>query len=135
MLTHAHRSIGYRNRNPQPLADSSARLMYLRVYDSRVSSHQPPPSPSLFYLLTHAHRTLPTPTLITFTYTQVFWCLQRLTRPTVSCCETTRTRLTICLPAQPSVCEAFYILLFQRLVSHYNDTHFYILSLALALLL
>jgi hypothetical protein len=46
-LTHTHRSIGYRNRNPQPLADSSARLMYLRVYDSRVSSHQTSPSPSL----------------------------------------------------------------------------------------
>ena len=26
-LTHAHRSIGYRNRNPQLLADSAARLM------------------------------------------------------------------------------------------------------------
>ena len=38
-LTHAHRSIGYRNRNPQPL--------YLRVYDSRDSSRQPAPSPSL----------------------------------------------------------------------------------------
>jgi hypothetical protein len=106
-LTNAHRSIGYRNRNPQPLADSSARLMYLRVYDSRVSSHLPEPSPSLCYLLTHAHSTLPTPTLITITCTQVLWCLERLTRPTVSCCETTRTRLTICLPAQPSVCEAF----------------------------
>jgi hypothetical protein len=106
-LTHAHRSIGYPNRNPQPLADSSARLMYLRVYDSRISSHQPPPSPSLSYLLTHAHSTLPTPTLITITCTQVLWCLERLTRTTVSCCETTRTSLTICLPSQPSVCEAF----------------------------
>ena len=122
-LTHAHRSIGYRNRNPQPLADSSARLadssarlMYLRVYDSRDSSRQPAPSPSLCYSLTHAHRsigyrhrnpqpladssarliTLPTPTLITITCTQVLWCLERLTRPTVSCCETTRNRLTIC---------------------------------------
>ncbi len=103
------KDIGYRNRNPQSLSDSSARLMYLRVYDSRVSSHQPAPSPSLCYLLTHAHITLPTPTLITITLacTQVLWCLERLTRPTVSCCETTRTRLTICLPAQPSVCEAF----------------------------
>jgi hypothetical protein len=106
-LTHTHRSIGYRNRNPQPLADSSVRLIYLRVYDSRVSSHQSAPSPSLCYLLTHAHSTLPTPTLITITCTQVLWCLERLTRPTVSCYETTRTRLTICLPAQPSVCEAF----------------------------
>ena len=34
-LTHAHRSIGYRNRNPKPLADSAARLMYLRVYEPR----------------------------------------------------------------------------------------------------
>jgi hypothetical protein len=33
-LTHAHRSIGYRNQT-QPLAESAARLMYLRVYDSR----------------------------------------------------------------------------------------------------
>ena len=39
-LTHAHRFIGHRNRNPQPLADSPARLMYLRVYDSRDSSRQ-----------------------------------------------------------------------------------------------
>ena len=50
---------------------------------------------------------LPTPTLITITCTQVLWFLERLTRPAVSFCETTRTRLTICLPAQPSVCEAF----------------------------
>jgi hypothetical protein len=32
-LTHAHRSIGYRNRNPQPLVESTARLMHLRVHD------------------------------------------------------------------------------------------------------
>jgi hypothetical protein len=101
------RPIGYRNRNPQPLADSTARLMYVRVYDSRVSSHQPTPSPSLSYLLTHTHRTLPSPTLITFTSTQVLWCLQSLTRLTVSSCETTRTRVTICLPAEPSVSEEF----------------------------
>ncbi len=54
--SHMHnRSIGYRNRNPQPMADSAARLMYLRVYDSRDSSHQPAPSPSLCYSLTHTH--------------------------------------------------------------------------------
>jgi hypothetical protein len=105
-LTHAHRSIGYRNHNPQLLTDSSARLMYLLVYDSRVRSHQPALSPSLCYSLTHAHSTLPTPTLLTITCTQV-WFPDRLTRPTVSCCETTRTRLTVCLPAQPSICEAF----------------------------
>jgi len=85
-LTHAHRSIGYRKQYPQPLAESAARLMYLRVYDSRVSSHQPAPSPSLCYLLTRAHSTLPTPTLLTITYTQVLWFLERLTWPTVSCC-------------------------------------------------
>ena len=106
-LTHAHRSIGYRNRNPQPLADSAARLMNLRVYDSRDSSHQSAPSPSLCYSFTHGHSTLPTPTLITITCTQVLWFLERLTRPAVSFCETTRTRLTICLPTQPSVCESF----------------------------
>ena len=59
-LTHAHRSIGYRNRNPQPLAESAARLMYLRVYDSRVNSHQSDsvPSPSLSYSLIHSHRSI-----------------------------------------------------------------------------
>ncbi len=106
-LTHTHRSIGYRNRNPQLLDDSAARLMYSRVYDNRDRSHQSAPSPSLFSSLTHAHSTLPTPTLITITCNQVLWFLERLTRPTVSFCETTRTRLTICLPTQPSVCEAF----------------------------
>ncbi len=106
-LTHAHRSIGYRNRNPQPLADSATRLMNLRVYDNRDNSHQSAPSPSLCYSLTHAHSTLPTTTFITITCTQVLWFLERLTRPTVSCCETTRIRLNICLPVQPSVCEAF----------------------------
>ena len=36
-LTHAHRSIGYRNPT-QPLAESVTRLMHLRVYDNRDSS-------------------------------------------------------------------------------------------------
>jgi hypothetical protein len=106
-LTHAHSSIGYRNRNPQPLTESDARLMYLRVYDNRVSSRQPAPSPSLCFFLTHTHNTLPTPTLLTITCTQLLCLLERLTWPTVSCCVTTSTRLTVCLPAQPSVCEAF----------------------------
>jgi hypothetical protein len=52
------RSIGYRNRNPQLLAVSAARLMHLRVYDSRDSSRQPEPSPSLCYSLTPAHRSI-----------------------------------------------------------------------------
>jgi hypothetical protein len=107
-LTHAHRSIGYRNHNPQPLSDSAARLMHLRVHDNRDNSHQSAHSPSLCYSLTHAHSTLPTPTLITITCTQVLWFLERLTRPTVSCCETTRTRLTICLPVQ-ALCAVMVI--------------------------
>ncbi len=64
--------------NKQTLTESAARLMYLRVYDNRVSSHQPAPSPSLCYLLTHAHITLPTTTLLTITYTQVLWFLESL---------------------------------------------------------
>ena len=81
-LTHAHRSIGYRNRNPQPLADSAARLMYLRVYDSRDSSRQPAPSPSLCYSLTHAHRSIgyrnrnPQPLVDSPACTQVHWLSQ-----------------------------------------------------------
>ncbi len=70
-LTHAHRSICYRNCNPQPLAESSARLMYLCVHDSRDNSRQSAPSPSLCYKFTHAHITLPTLTLFTITCTQV----------------------------------------------------------------
>ncbi len=49
----------------------------------------------------NVHRTLPTPTLLTITWTQVLWFLESLTRPTVTCCVTTRTRLTVCLPVQP----------------------------------
>jgi len=57
-LTHAHRSIGYRNRNPQPLAEYAARLMHLRVYDNRDGSRQSTPSLSLFYSLTNEHRSI-----------------------------------------------------------------------------
>ncbi len=99
-LTHAHRFIGYHNI-PQSLTDSVSRLIYLCVYDSRSSSSKPSPSPSsLCYSLTHAHNihipTLPTPTLLTFTCTQVLWFLSRLTRPRASG-VTTRpdTRITI----------------------------------------
>ena len=77
--------------------------MYLRVYDNRDSSHQPAPSPSLSYSITHTHSTLPTSTLITITCPQVLWFLDRLTRTTVSCCDTTRTRFGICLPTQHCV--------------------------------
>jgi hypothetical protein len=55
-ITHARRSIGYRHSIPHPLVESTVRLMYLRVYDTRDSSCKPEPSPSLWYSLTHAHR-------------------------------------------------------------------------------
>ena len=42
-LIHTHRSIGYRNI-PQSLTESSTRLIYLRVYDSRAISSKPAPS-------------------------------------------------------------------------------------------
>jgi hypothetical protein len=45
LLTHAHRSIGYRNI-PQTLDESVVRLIYLRVYDSRATSSKTEPSPS-----------------------------------------------------------------------------------------
>jgi hypothetical protein len=66
-LTHAHRSIGYHNLHPHLLTESDERLMYLRVYDNRDISN----------------------------CTQVLWFVERLTRPTVSCCAITRTRRTI----------------------------------------
>jgi hypothetical protein len=106
-FTFPHRSIGYLNRNPQLLSESAVRLMYLRVYDNRDSSRQPAPSPSLSYSFTHPHNTLPTVTRLTITYTQVLWFLERLTRPKVSLCVTTRTRVTVCLPVEPRVCETF----------------------------
>ncbi len=59
-LTHPHRSIGYRNRNPQPLTESVVRLIYLRVYDNRDTSSKPGPSLSVCSSLKHAHITLPT---------------------------------------------------------------------------
>jgi hypothetical protein len=101
-LTHTYRSIGYRNHNPQPLTESVTRLMHLRVYDCRDRSHQSVPSPSLYYSFTHTHNTLPTPTLLTITCTQVLWFLERLTRPTVSYWVTTKTSLTVCLPVTNS---------------------------------
>jgi hypothetical protein len=106
-FTHGYRTIGYLNRNPQTLTESSTRLINLRVYDSRDRSHQSVPSPSLYYSLTHPHITLPTRTVLTITCTQVLWFLERLTRSVVSYCVTTRTRLTVCLPGQPRLCEVF----------------------------
>jgi hypothetical protein len=55
-LTHAHRSIGYRNIH-QALSESVANLMYLRVYASRDSSCKIAPSPSLCCSLTSSHST------------------------------------------------------------------------------
>jgi hypothetical protein len=130
-LTHAHRPIGYRNPNPQHLAKSAARLIYLRVYDSWYSSCKPASSPSICYSLTHAHSTLPTtPTLLTITCTQGFWFFARLARPTTSCCEPTRARRTVCLPAQPSGVLDPSVSAFSLSLAR---THIYIFYLALAL--
>ncbi len=57
-FTHPHRSIGYHHHNPQPLTDSTVRLMYLRVYDNRDRSRQSVPSPSLSFSIRHAHRSI-----------------------------------------------------------------------------
>jgi hypothetical protein len=111
-LTHTHRCIGYRKPTRHSLP-KSARLTYLRVYDSRDSASEPLSvydsrdsasepalSPSPPSSLTHAHNiqshTLPTPTFLTFTCTQVLWCLPWLVRPRFS--DVTMrpdTRLTI----------------------------------------
>ncbi len=107
LRAHTHRSIGHHNHKPQSLAESVVRLMQLRVYDIRDNSHQSVPSPSLYYSLTYVHNTLPTSMLLTISYTQVLWFLECLTRPTVSCCVTTRTRLIVCLPTQPIVFKVF----------------------------
>ncbi len=58
LLTHTHRSIGYRNRNPKSLVESVTRLTYLRVHDNRDTSRQPVPSPSISYSLAHTHRSI-----------------------------------------------------------------------------
>ena len=76
---------------------SAVRLMHLRVYDRRDTSHQPAPSPSLCYLLTQVHNTLPTSTLLTITCTQVLWFLEPLPPqkrpiPTIRPPETTSTK-------------------------------------------
>jgi hypothetical protein len=101
-LTDVHRFIGYLNPNWQSLS-KSVRLTNLSVYDNRDKSSEPAlfelfsPHPSS---LTHVHNiqtpTLPTPTLLKFTCTQVLWFLSCLTRPSVSG-VTTRpaTRLNI----------------------------------------
>jgi hypothetical protein len=124
-LTHAHRSIGYHNgyhnRNPQTLTESTVRLMHLRVHDNRDNSPQPEPSPSLVYSLTHVHRSIgyrnrnpqPLPeSTVRLMHLRVYNSrdnsYQSSPSPSlVSCYVTTRTRLTVCLPAQPSVFEVF----------------------------
>jgi hypothetical protein len=59
VLAHTYTQVHWLlNRNPQPLAESPPRLMYLRVYDSRDNSRQPEPSPSLSYSFTHSHRSI-----------------------------------------------------------------------------
>jgi hypothetical protein len=70
--------------SPFLLAESATRLMYLRVYDIRVTSRQSAPSPSLCYsvITTSTPRylspafTLPVPRIPTNTCTQVHWLSQ-----------------------------------------------------------
>jgi hypothetical protein len=90
-LTHTHRYIGSHNPNCHRLAHTcpnSARLTYLSVYHIRDGTSEPAPSPSPPSSLTHEHNiqshTLPTLTLLTFMWTQVLWCLTRLTRTRAS---------------------------------------------------
>ncbi len=80
-FTHVHRCIGSRNPTRHSVPNS-VRLMYLNMYDSRVSESAPFPTPPTS--LTHTHNieshTLLTPTLLVFMCTQVLWCLACLTR-------------------------------------------------------
>ncbi len=96
---HVHRYIVYHNPHCQSLS-KSVRLTYLSVYDNRDDVSEPAPSPSPPSSVTDVHiiqtPTLPTPTFLTFTFTQVRWFLSCLTRSRASG-MTTRpaTRLTI----------------------------------------
>ena len=69
-FTHTHRSIGYRNHNPQSLGESTVRLMYLLVYDIRASSR-------LMYLRVYDNRDS------SYKSKKVLWFLVSLVRPTV----------------------------------------------------
>jgi hypothetical protein len=97
-LSHAYRFMGFfRNQNGRLAA--SANPTTSSASDSIVA-FTPAPTPCSRSSLSHAHSihtpTLPTPTLLTFTCTQVLWFLPCLTRSRVSG-VTTRpvTRLTI----------------------------------------
>ena len=68
-LTHVHRCIGSRKATCT-IQTTSTKLTYLSVYDRRD-------------VVSESH-TLLTPTLLTFMYTQVLWCLARLARPRAS---------------------------------------------------
>jgi hypothetical protein len=87
-LTHAHRSIGYRNLNPQSLSESVVRPMYLRVLQCQSTYLLPARTLPVRILLTHTYTQHPpratTPTLLTITHTQVLWFLPCLVRPTTS---------------------------------------------------
>ncbi len=98
-LTHVHRCIGYHTPTWQSLS-KSVRLTYPSVYDNRDTVSDPtllsPPPSSRTDVHIIQNPTLPTPTLLTFTCSQVFWFLSRLTKSRVSS-VTTRpvTSLTI----------------------------------------
>ncbi len=130
MLTHAHRFIGYRNRNPQRRETTAFTCIWQPRYLSPVCTLPVP------ILLAHTH-TAPSPrprssrshALRYFGFLSVWPGLQfPTTRPL-------GLDLLYVYPRNPVCARHFKILLFQCLLSHYTDTHFYILSVALALLL
>ena len=77
---------------------------------------------------------LPTPTLLTFTCTQVLWFLARLTRPRASGVNTRPDPRFVIISTRSTQClRGVQIPPFSRLVSHYTDTHLYVFSVTLVL--
>ena len=97
-LSHAHKFMGF-FRNPTDLWAVSTTPTTYSVSDSKVS-FTPAPTPRSHCSLLPTYNihtpTLPTPTLLTFTCTQVLWFLPCLTRTRASV-VTTRptTRVTV----------------------------------------
>ena len=61
LLTYTFTQVHWLSQHPQPLSESTVRLMYLRVCDSRDRSCKTAPSwtsPSLSYSLPHVHRSI-----------------------------------------------------------------------------
>ena len=79
---YAHRYIGSRNPTRHTVPNS-ARLTYLNVCDSRDGTSSAS-SPLSIYAHSIQSHTLLTPTLLTFMYTQVLWCLALFVRSRAS---------------------------------------------------